>query len=45
MLKAIKSLVSATAIYGLGTLVSKFIGLFLLPFFTRALSPAEYGLF
>jgi O-antigen/teichoic acid export membrane protein len=45
MLKALKSLVSAAAVYGLGTVLSKFIGFFLLPIFTRALTPAEYGLF
>ncbi|MBF8248376.1 MAG: hypothetical protein HW374_1176 [Bacteroidetes bacterium] len=45
MLKTVKSLLSAAAIYGLGTVASKFIGLFLLPFFTRALSPSEYGVF
>ena len=45
MLKALKSLLSAAAVYGLGTVMSKFIGFFLLPIFTRALTPAEYGLF
>lgn len=30
-------------IYGLGGAFNRFIGLFLLPFFTRALSPKEYG--
>lgn len=45
MLKALKSLLSAAAVYGLGTVLSKFIGFFLLPIFTRALTPAEYGLF
>lgn len=33
-----------TAIYGLGAGLKKVIGLFLLPFYTRALSPAEYGI-
>ncbi|MBS4034548.1 MAG: polysaccharide biosynthesis C-terminal domain-containing protein [Ignavibacterium sp.] len=33
-----------TLIYGLGDGLKKFIGIFLLPFYTRALSPADYGL-
>ncbi|HTR81877.1 MAG TPA: oligosaccharide flippase family protein [Bacteroidota bacterium] len=45
MLKAVKSLVSASFVYGLGTIGSKFIGFFLLPVFTRYLTPSEYGLF
>jgi O-antigen/teichoic acid export membrane protein len=45
MLKAVKSLLSASLVYGLGTIASKFIGFFLLPIFTAYLVPAEYGLF
>jgi O-antigen/teichoic acid export membrane protein len=45
MLKAVKSLVSASFVYGLGTVASKFIGFFLLPVFTRYLQPEQYGLF
>ena len=45
MISTIKSLVSASLVYGLGTLASKFIAFFLLPIFTRTLSPADYGLF
>lgn len=45
MLKAVRSLLSASAVYGLGTAASKFIGFFLLPVFTRYLLPSEYGLF
>ena len=45
MLKAVKSLLSASLVYGLGTIASKFIGFFLLPVFTGYLKPAEYGLF
>ncbi len=33
-----------TIIYGLGNGIKKTIGLFLLPFYTRALSPEEYGI-
>lgn len=39
----LKLLASDTAIYGLGSVIKKVIGLFLLPFYTRALSPSEYG--
>lgn len=45
MLKAVKTLLSASLVYGLGTVASKFIGFFLLPIFTAYLMPAEYGLF
>ncbi len=45
MLKAVKSLISASFVYGLGTVASKFIGVFLLPVFTSYLKPSEYGLF
>jgi len=31
-------------VYGLGNGIKKFIGLFLLPFYTRALTPADYGI-
>jgi O-antigen/teichoic acid export membrane protein len=31
-------------IYGIGGAFNRFIGLFLLPFFTRALSPKDYGI-
>jgi len=31
-------------VYGLGAGLKKFIGIFLLPFYTRALNPAEFGL-
>ncbi|MEY4110094.1 MAG: hypothetical protein RLZZ46_448 [Bacteroidota bacterium] len=33
-----------TILYGLGKGLKKFIGLLLLPFYTRALSPAEFGI-
>ena len=45
MLKAVKSLLSASLVYGLGTIASKFVGFFLLPVFTSYLKPEEYGLF
>lgn len=31
-------------IYGLGSGIKKFIGLFLLPFYTKALTPGDYGI-
>ena len=40
----IKTLGKDTLIYGLGSVLQKFIGVLLLPFYTRALSPAEYGI-
>ncbi len=38
-----KSLSKDTIIYGVGTVLQKIIGFLLLPFYTRALSPSEYG--
>jgi O-antigen/teichoic acid export membrane protein len=40
----IKDFSKDTLVYGLGAGVKKFIGLFLLPFYTRALSPSEFGI-
>ena len=42
-MSVLKDFSKDTLIYGLGAGVKKFIGLFLLPFYTKALSPAEYG--
>lgn len=42
-MSTIKSLSKDTLIYGFGTLIKKIIGFILLPFYTRALIPAEYG--
>jgi len=39
----IKNLSKDTLIYGLGTVIQRIIGFVLLPFYTRALIPAEYG--
>jgi O-antigen/teichoic acid export membrane protein len=39
-----KEFIKDTFVYGLGSGIKKFIGLFLLPFYTRALSPADYGI-
>ena len=39
-----KEFAKDSVIFGLGNGIKKFIGLFLLPFYTRALSPADYGI-
>jgi O-antigen/teichoic acid export membrane protein len=39
----IKSLASKSAIYGVGSIALKAIGFFLLPLYTRHLTPADYG--
>lgn len=38
-----KNLSKDTVIYGVGTVLQKIIGFVLLPFYTRVLSPSEYG--
>jgi O-antigen/teichoic acid export membrane protein len=40
----IKELARHSAIYGVGSLVSRFIAVLLLPVYTRYLTPADYGL-
>ena len=40
----VKRLLGESAIYGLGTVLSRFIGIILLPVLTRMLSQSEYGL-
>ena len=40
----VKQLLGESAIYGLGTVISRFIGIILLPVLTRVLSQPEYGL-
>lgn len=40
----IKTLGKDTLVYGFGSVLKRFIGVILLPFYTRALSPAEYGI-
>ncbi len=39
----IKQLIKDVAIYGVASSIGKFIGLFLLPIYTRVFSPEEYG--
>ena len=43
-MSVIKEFSRDTFIYGLGSSLKKFIGLFLLPFYTRALTPADFGI-
>lgn len=40
----IRTLGKDTLVYGLGSVFKKFIGVILLPFYTRALSPSDYGI-
>jgi len=40
---SLKELSKDTIIYGVGTVIKKIIGFVLLPFYTRALIPAQYG--
>jgi O-antigen/teichoic acid export membrane protein len=39
-----KDFIKDALVYGLGNGIKKFIGFFLLPFYTRALTPEDYGL-
>lgn len=41
---SVKDFLGDGVIYGIGTAIKKFIGIFLLPFYARALSPEEYGI-
>jgi O-antigen/teichoic acid export membrane protein len=43
-LSVIKEFSRDTLIYGLGSSLKKFIGLFLLPFYARALTPKDFGI-
>lgn len=43
-MSVIKEFSRDTFVYGLGSSLKKFIGLFLLPFYTRALTPADFGI-
>ncbi|MBN1472510.1 MAG: oligosaccharide flippase family protein [Syntrophaceae bacterium] len=42
--KEVKFLLSHSAIYSLGTLAAQLVGFFLLPVYTRYLTPEEYGI-
>ena len=45
ILSKIKNLSTNSLVYGVGSTIQKFIGFFLLPFFTSVLSTADYGVF
>ena len=44
MLTRLKELLRHSAIYGLGSIVARVLGVLLLPLYTRYLSPSDYGL-
>ncbi len=44
MLKYLKRLVGDSLIYGLSGVISKMIGIFLVPVYTRLFLPDDYGL-
>src|ERR671929_669647 len=44
MLDGLKGLFRHSAIYGLGSIVARILGVLLLPLYTRYLTPADYGL-
>lgn len=44
MFKQLKELGHDSLIYGLGSTISQFVGLFLVPFYTKALAPSDYGI-
>jgi O-antigen/teichoic acid export membrane protein len=44
MFERIKELLRHSAIYGVGSIVARFLGVLLLPLYTRYLSPSDYGL-
>ena len=44
MLETIKGVAKDTAIYGLGGVAARFASFFLIPLYTRFLSPAEFGI-
>lgn len=40
---ALSRLFKGSMVYGIGSILQRFIGIFLLPFYTQALQPADYG--
>ena len=44
MLARLRELLRHSAVYGLGSIVARVLGVLLLPLYTRYLSPADYGL-
>lgn len=43
MLDEIKKLTKHTGIYGMGNILGKMVGFFMIPFYTHYLTPADYG--
>jgi O-antigen/teichoic acid export membrane protein len=43
MWKELRKLLRHTAVYGIGSLLTKFVGFLLIPFYTHYLRPSEYG--
>ncbi|MGE5804791.1 MAG: oligosaccharide flippase family protein [Ignavibacteria bacterium] len=44
MLEKLKQLTKETAVYGISTIVGRFLNFFLVPFYTNIFKPAEYGI-
>jgi len=45
MIEKLKELTKDTAIYGISTIVGRFLGFLLVPFYTNFIAPNEYGIF
>src|SRR3954451_17929984 len=43
MLQRLKELLRHSAIYGVGSIIARVLGVLLLPLYTRYLSPSDYG--
>ena len=41
--KELKFLLKHSSVYGLGTIIAQAVGFLLLPFYTRYLTPTDYG--
>ena len=44
MIEKIKELTKDTALYGISTIVGRFLGFILVPFYTNVFSPEEFGI-
>lgn len=45
MLEKIKELTKDTAIYGISTIVGRFLGFFLIPFYTNVINTHDFGIY
>ena len=43
MLGEVKGLLKHSAVYGIGNILSKLVGVFMIPLYTRCLDPEDYG--